>query len=76
MQENCQQNFEYEVRKKSVALLEKRELDIQRKYRVQFQKQQAKFEKEMKEKCDNEMRETKARLQAEIAELSRLKSAE
>jgi len=43
---------------------------------VQFQKQQAKFEKEMKEKCDNEMHETKARLQAEIAELSRLKSAE
>lgn len=39
MQDNFQKEFDYQVRQKAVALLEKREIDIQRKYRLQFQKQ-------------------------------------
>ena len=50
MQENFHKNFDDEVRKKSAAILEKRELDIQRKYRIQYQKQVNKYEQEMKEK--------------------------
>ena len=34
MEENWLSNFDVEVRKKSQALLEKREIDIQRKYRL------------------------------------------
>jgi len=34
MQEQFEKNFDFEVRKKSMAILEKREIDIQRKYRL------------------------------------------
>ena len=55
MQDNFKKNFEYEVRKKSATLLEKREIDIQRKYRLEYQKKHAKFEKEIKEKYDKDL---------------------
>lgn len=34
MNENFNKNFDIEVRKKSIILLEKREIEIQRKYRL------------------------------------------
>ena len=76
MQDNFQKEFDYQVRQKAVALLEKREIDIQRKYRLQFQTQQARYEKELKDKFDREIREAKSSIQAELAEIQRLKSAE
>lgn len=76
MQENCQKNFDHEVRKKSQLILEKREIDIQRKYRLQAQKDKTKFEKDFTEKHEAEIKDLKRELQAEIAEVSRIKSAE
>ena len=62
MQDSFKKNFEYEVRKKSNTLLEKRELDIQRKFKLEYQKKQTKFENETKEKYEKQIQETKAKL--------------
>ena len=37
LQEILKKEFEHEVRKKSQSIIEKKEIDIQRKYRIQYQ---------------------------------------
>ena len=68
--------FDNQVKQKATALAEKRELDIQRKFRVQYQKQSQRFEQEIKDKYERELGMIKKKLQEEIAEMSRLRSAE
>ena len=54
--------FETQVKQKATALAQKRELDIQRKYRLQYQKQSGRFEEEIKEKYEVELGMVKKKL--------------
>lgn len=46
-----------------MAILEKREIDIQRKYRLQYQKWQDKLKLELEKKKEDEITEMKTTLQ-------------